>query len=133
MDGTAPDTTGTAGTAGTAGGLGSAGISPDRGRIGEWGTWTVRFVAGAEGLRRGGAVQVELPERWHQWWRNSARRVQATDPTAPCFVSAVAGQPGVRVRCEVQEQAPVEDASAEPDSRGRRSTGARGATPGWCG
>ena len=41
--------------------------------------------------------------------------VQATDPAAPCFVSAVAGQPGVRVRCEVQEQAPVEDAGAEPE------------------
>ncbi|HEX2513671.1 MAG TPA: DUF3604 domain-containing protein [Chloroflexota bacterium] len=103
MDETAPGTPG------------SASINPDRGRIGEWGTWTVRFVAGADGLRRGGAIQVELPERWHQWWRNSARRVQATDPAAPCFVSAGAGQPGVRVRCEVQEQAPVEDAGAEPE------------------
>jgi hypothetical protein len=87
--------------------LGYVTVTPDRGRAGEWGTWTVRFTAGAAGVQDGGGIQVALPDRWHQWHRNSARRVQATDPVAPFYVSARAGRPEVRVRCEVQEETPV--------------------------
>ncbi|MBI3969714.1 MAG: CehA/McbA family metallohydrolase [Chloroflexi bacterium] len=81
-------------------------VTPDRGQIGEWGTWTVRFTVGEDGIRQGGAIQVALPISWHQWWRNSSRRVQATAPADPFYVSARASRPGVRLRCEVQEETP---------------------------
>src|SRR5437660_393039 len=58
-------------------------ITPDNGRVGEWGTWTVRFNVDPPGMRSGGGIQIALPERWHQSWRNASRRVQATEPAEP--------------------------------------------------
>ena len=84
--------------------LGLLTVRPSWGTIGEWGTWTVRYTAGARGVATGGAVQVELPRAWHQWLRNSSRAVQATRPNEPFYVSARAWREGVRVRCEVQEE-----------------------------
>ena len=59
---------------------GTVTISPNHGRAGTWGTWVVTYSAGVNGIATGGGLQVALPERWHQWWRNSARRVQSVDP-----------------------------------------------------
>ncbi|HEX2033774.1 MAG TPA: DUF3604 domain-containing protein [Chloroflexota bacterium] len=81
-------------------------VTPERGRRGEWGTWTVRFHVGQPGLAAGGAIRVALPDRWHQWHRNSARRVQATAPREPFYVSARSSRSGVGLRCEVEEQEP---------------------------
>ncbi|MGH2367524.1 MAG: hypothetical protein ACRDI2_04940, partial [Chloroflexota bacterium] len=86
--------------------FGRVSVTPDRGRVGEWGTWTVRFTAGEGGITAGGGIRIALPDRWNQWWRNSARRVQATEPAEPFYVSAHAGRGDVRLRCEVEEQAP---------------------------
>ena len=80
-------------------------ITPDHGQAGKWGTWTVRFIAG-KGLPSSAAVRVALPDRWNQWRRNSARRVQATEPGEPFYVSARTERQGVRLRCEVEEQEP---------------------------
>ena len=60
---------------------GTVAISPNSGRAGTWGTWVVTYTVGAAGIATGGGLQVALPERWHQWWRNSARRVQSVDPS----------------------------------------------------
>jgi hypothetical protein len=86
--------------------LGHATVNPDGGKVGEWGTWTVTYVAGETPIASGGAIRVGLPDRWNQWWRNSSRRVQATEPDEPFYVSAFTDKPGVRLRCEVQEQRP---------------------------
>ena len=61
---------------------GTVTISPNSGRAGDWGTWVVTYTVGAGGIATGGGLRVALPERWHQWWRNSARRLQSVDPTA---------------------------------------------------
>lgn len=86
---------------------GTLAITPNHGRAGSWGTWVVTYTAGGAGIATGGGLQVALPERWHQWWRNSARRVQSVDPTAPFYVtasltkSAHTDRPGVRLQCEI--------------------------------
>ena len=80
---------------------GTVAITPDSGRAGAWGTWVVTYTVGAAGIAIGGGLQVALPQRWHQWWRNSARRVQSVDPTAPFYVTAHADRPSVHLRCEV--------------------------------
>ncbi len=80
---------------------GTVAITPDSGRAGTWGTWVVTYTVGAAGIAIGGGLQVALPQRWHQWWRNSARRVQSVDPTAPFFVTAHADRPSVHLGCEV--------------------------------
>ncbi len=107
-------------------------IAPESGRVGEWGTWTVTITVGAAGLRPGGAVQVALPDRWHQWYRNSARRVQATEPEEPFYVSASAGRAGVRLRCEVQEQEPFRgDGTDEHVKRPRTGIDGRPSRYAW--
>ncbi len=83
-------------------------IAPNTGRAGDWGSWVVTYTVGAAGIATGGGLRVALPERWHQWWRNSARRVQSVDPTAPFYVTAHADRPGVRLRCEVVDASDAE-------------------------
>lgn len=92
--------------------LGNLSISPDNGRAGTWGTWVVTYAVGEAGLAQGGGIRVALPERWHQWWRNSARRVQSADPSAPFYVTARTDRAGVRLRCEVLDATEGEYAKA---------------------
>lgn len=87
---------------------GSLAISPNSGRAGTWGTWVVTYTVGTAGIATGGGLQVALPERWHQWWRNAARRVQSVDPTASFYVTAHTDRPGVNLRCEVLDASEAE-------------------------
>ena len=82
--------------------------SPERGRAGDWGEWTVRYTVGSRSIARGGALRVQLPKRWHQWDRNSARRLQTADPGLPFYISARCSRPDVTVRCLVQNESPDE-------------------------
>lgn len=91
---------------------GTLAITPNRGRAGSWGTWVVAYTVGSRGMATGGGLQVALPERWHQWWRNSARRVQSVDSTGPFYVTAHTDRPGVRLRCEVLDATEGEYAKA---------------------
>ena len=63
-------------------------IDPDTGRVGTWGTWVATFAVGKSGIAAGGGIRVALPNRWHQWFRNSARRLQTVDPGPPAPMSA---------------------------------------------
>ena len=83
-------------------------ISPNSGRAGDWGTWVVTYTVGAGGIATGGGLRVALPERWHQWWRNSARRLQSVDPTAPYYVTAHTDRPGVRLHFEILDASEAE-------------------------
>ena len=79
-------------------------VEPTSGVAGNFGTWTVIYEVGASGLSRGGIVRVQLPDTWHAGERNSANRLQSTDPRADHYVSARVSRPGVRVRTEVESQ-----------------------------
>ena len=81
-------------------------VDPATGIAGHYGTWTVTYQVGPAGLRPGGAVRVQLPDTWHAGERNSANRLQATDPTGDHFVSARASRSGVRVTAEVESESP---------------------------
>jgi len=83
---------------------GTARVVPDEGISGEFGTWTVQYTVGAGGIRRGGGIRVQLPDAWHAGPRNSANRLQSTDPKDDCFVSANASRSGVRVETTVESQ-----------------------------
>ena len=71
-------------------------VEPSFGVAGNIGTWTVTYEVGASGMRPGGAVRVQLPDTWHAGERNSANRLQATDPKADHYVSARASRPDVK-------------------------------------
>ena len=81
-------------------------VTPAGGVAGHYGTWTVTWTAGAGGLRTGGAVRVQLPDTWHAGERNSANRLQATDPLGDHYVSARVSRPGARVEVEVESESP---------------------------
>ena len=76
-------------------------ISPDSGQVGTWGTWVATFAVGETGITKGGGIRVSLPNRWHQWFRNSARRLQSVDPTEAFYITSRASRPGVVLRCEI--------------------------------
>ena len=87
---------------------GTVAITPDSGRAGTWGTWVVTYTVGAAGIAIGGGLQVALPQRWHQWWRNSARRVQSVEPSAPFYVTAHTDRPGVCLHYEILDASGAE-------------------------
>ena len=72
-------------------------VTPAAGVAGHYGTWTVTWTAGADGLRTGGTVRVQLPDTWHAGERNSANRLQATDPQGDHYVSARVSRPEATV------------------------------------
>lgn len=81
-------------------------VEPAFGIAGDFGTWTVTYEVGSAGLARGGSIRVQLPDTWHAAERNSANRLQATDPAGDHYVSARASRPDVRVVTEVEDESP---------------------------
>ena len=81
-------------------------VQPTWGIAGHYGTWTVTWEVGPEGLRAGGARRVQLPDTWHAGLRNSANRLQATDPEGDHYVSAEASRAGVELTTEVESESP---------------------------
>jgi hypothetical protein len=55
-------------------------------------------------LRVGDLLRLELPRSWHAGEKNAAKRVQASDPAGPNYVTASTSDPGVRVTCAVEEE-----------------------------
>ena len=53
----------------------SASVAPSEATVGTLGTFTVTYVAGEQGIAKGGGIKVELPKIWHGGPRNSARGV----------------------------------------------------------
>ena len=41
---------------------GSVTVSPNQSVAGEFGTWTVTYQVGRQGIRRGGGIRVQLPD-----------------------------------------------------------------------
>lgn len=79
-------------------------VEPDTGVAGERGTWTVLHTVGPEGIHTGGGIRVELPDPWHSGPRNSALRLQATDPAGDYYVKAHASREDVRLATYVEFQ-----------------------------
>ena len=79
-------------------------VDPSFGVAGNFGTWTVTYEIGASGMRPGGCVRVQLPDTWHAGERNSANRLQATDPKADHYVSARASRPDVLLETAVESE-----------------------------
>ena len=79
-------------------------VEPSFGVAGHFGTWTVTYAVGASGIRRGGAVRVQLPDTWHAGERNSANRLQSSDPRGDHYVSARVARTDVRLAVEVESE-----------------------------
>jgi hypothetical protein len=79
-------------------------VEPDTGVASEPGTWKVIHAVGPLGIAAGGGIRVELPDPWHSGPRNSAIRLQATEPASPYYVSARASRDDVELRTIVEHQ-----------------------------
>jgi hypothetical protein len=86
---------------------GSVRVEPNEGVAGNFGTWTVTYRAGSRGIHSGGGLRVQLPDSWHSGDRNSANRLQASDPKADHYVSARSSRPGVLLETEVESESPA--------------------------
>ena len=95
-------------------------VDPVFGIAGHYGTWTVTYTVGSGGIGPGGAVRVQLPDTWHAGERNSANRLQASDPTDDYYVFASGSGTDVRLETEVEsETAEFLVKSARPGLDGR--------------
>lgn len=95
-------------------------VSPASGIAGHYGTWTVTYTVGQGGIAPGGALRVQLPDTWHAGERNSANRLQASDPTDDHYIAAYGSGADVRVEAEVEsETADFLVKSARPGLDGR--------------
>ncbi len=83
---------------------GKATVVPSSGIAGHYGTWIVRFEVGPEGISQGGGIRVQLPDSWHAGGRNSANRLQSSDPSADHYVSARASRGDVRLETTVESE-----------------------------
>ena len=77
-------------------------VHPAVGVAGNFGTWTVTYRVGGSGIRQGGGIRVQLPDTWHAAPRNSAKRLQATDPQGDHYVSARVSRRGVAIKTTVE-------------------------------
>lgn len=82
--------------------FGQAKVTPATGTAGEWGTWVVQYQVGPRGLAQGAAIQIQLPESWHVWYRNASHGTQSTDPTRDNYVMARCAKAGVELECTVR-------------------------------
>ncbi len=102
---------------------GTVSVSPEWGVSGEFGTWTVRYVVGSGGINTGGGIRVQLPDGWHSGPRNSANRLQATDPEQEHYVSAHTTRGGVVLSTTVESETTmrlVKHAKESLDGRSER-------------
>ena len=76
------------------------------GVAGEYGTWTVTCRAGPKRIKTHGGVRVQLPDSWHAGIRNSANRLQSSDPRGENYISARCSRAGVRLRTWVEDEPP---------------------------
>ena len=85
-------------------GQGSVRVEPQTGISGQFGSWTVTYTVGSSGIRTKGGIRLQLPDAWHAGPRNSANRLQSTDPAEDHFVSAFCSPDEVRVGVRVEDQ-----------------------------
>ena len=74
---------------------GSVSVSPVEGVAGEHGTWTVSYRVGSKGIKQHGGVRVQLPDSWHAGIRNSANRLQSSNPRGENYISSECSRAGV--------------------------------------
>ncbi len=79
-------------------------VWPTFGIAGNYGTWTVTYTVGPGGIAPGGALRVQLPDTWHAGERNSANRLQASDPADDHYIAAYGSGTDVRVEAEVESE-----------------------------
>jgi len=101
----------------------SAVVNPTIGVAGNFGTWSVTYCCGSNGLQTNGAIRVQLPDSWHAGDQNSANSLQATDPKGDYLVSARSSRPGVVLKTEVEGESDdllVKSARTGLDGRNER-------------
>ena len=79
-------------------------VTPESGIAGELGTWTVIYKAGTAGIATGGGIRIQLPDTWHAGLRNSANRLQATEPQNIHCISSHCSNPNVKLETIVEGQ-----------------------------
>ena len=81
---------------------GRASITPDNGIAGQFGSWTISYEAGRQGIKTGGGIKIELPDAWYAGLRNSTTRLQTSDPADNNYITANISNSGVTVQTIVE-------------------------------
>ncbi len=84
--------------------VGQLTVSPTWGTAAQYGTWIVTYAVGSGGIEQGGGVRVQLPDAWHAGPRNSANRLQTSDPRRDHYVRAVSSNPNTVIKTIVESE-----------------------------
>lgn len=104
---------------------GSAVIQPNEAISGQYGSWTVTYTVGDEGIKTGGGIRVQMQDEWHSGPRNSASKLQTQDPADNNFISAYTSNHQVSIRTVVEferENILIKHAKPSLDGRNERYT-----------
>ncbi|MGH9326613.1 MAG: DUF3604 domain-containing protein [Terriglobia bacterium] len=88
---------------------GAVTVNPSEGLAGAYGTWTVTYQVGRNGIRQHGGICVQLPDAWAAGIRNSANRLQASDPSGDNYISGRCSRAEVRLRTIVDREPSPEE------------------------
>ena len=83
---------------------GSIAVTPGDGIAAAFGTWTVTYRVGKSGVQRNGGIRVQLPDSWHSGIRNSANRLQASEPGDDNYVSSHSSRDGISLHTWVEHE-----------------------------
>jgi hypothetical protein len=78
-------------------------VSPATAVAASYGTWEVTSTVGADGVKAGGALRVQMPDEWHSGPRNSAVRLQSDNPRAESYVTAHSSRGDAKVVASVED------------------------------
>jgi uncharacterized protein DUF3604 len=83
---------------------GSVSVQPDEATAGKYGTWSVTYRVGKGGIKKYGGICLQFPDSWHSGIRNSANRLQSSDPESDNYISSSCSQPGIELQTWVEHE-----------------------------
>ncbi len=102
---------------------GSAVLIPAEAVAATYGTWTLTFTVGEDGIQQGGGIRVQMPDEWHAGPRNSANKLQTQDPADNNYITALTSNDMTKIRCVVEferENILIKHAKQSLDRRNER-------------
>lgn len=99
---------------------GQVSVSPNSAISGEYGTWTVVYTIGKDGIQTGGGIRVQCSDEWHSGPRNSANLLQTQDPAYNNYIKAYTSNDNAVIRAIVEmEREDILIKHAKPSLDGR--------------
>jgi len=98
-------------------GEGQAVVLPNTARVGDFGTWKVKYTVGKDGIKIGSAIKIQFPNGWYAspWPEGKLKNIQFSDPTSNHYAGVNLSRP----ECEAKLSIVREGIDGQHDRYGR--------------